>query len=117
MMAIRGARRRLRGFARRTSMGAVDSRGGRATRLNLRYDRVRRRVDASTVGELQHRVQELEVMNKATLLSALALMLFIPSLITLSAVLPVGSDHGLAADWMRRLGLSREAARDLRQLF
>jgi len=56
-------------------------------------------------------------MNKALLLSALALMLFIPALITVAAVLPVGSDHGVAAGWTRRLGLSSHAAHDLRQLF
>jgi len=44
-------------------------------------------------------------------------MLLIPALVTLAAVLPLGNDHGLAASWERRVGLSSEAARAVRQLF
>jgi membrane protein len=96
----------------------VRSRGaGRADAIKLRYSRIRERADTTTAGRLKRRIQDLEVMNKALLLSALALILFIPALITLSAVLPLGSDHGLAASWTRRLGLSPEAAHDLRELF
>src|SRR4051794_1502009 len=82
-----------------------------------RYEQVRQRVDGTAAGHLQRRVQELDVMNHALLLSALGLMLFIPALISLAALLPLGSDHGLAADWARRMGLSPAAAHDVHRLF
>src|SRR3954447_25892690 len=99
-------------------MGEADGRThGRVAAARVRYGQVRQRVDGTTAGEFQRRIKELEVMNHALLLSALALMLFIPALISLAAVLPLGSDHGLAADWGRRMGLSSAAARDVRHLF
>lgn len=82
-----------------------------------RYGRARARLDSSTAGQLQRRITELELMNQALVLSALALMLFIPALITLAALLPLGANSGLAADAARRIGLSPQATRDLQQLF
>jgi membrane protein len=91
--------------------------GTRVGHAKARISRARGHYDESVAGALQRRITELDVMNKALLLSALALMLFIPALITLTAVLPVGSDQGLAANWARHIGLSSEAAHDVRQLF
>lgn len=74
-------------------------------------------MDASIAGNFQRRITELELMNQALLLSALALMLFIPAIITVAAFLPVGNNTGIAADLTRRLGLSPQAAQDLRSPF
>jgi membrane protein len=85
--------------------------------MKVRYAQLRHRVDRTAAGQLHHRIQELEVMNKALLLSALALILFIPALITLIAVVPLGSEHSVGAEWARRLGLSQTAVHDVTQLF
>src|SRR4051794_5710325 len=99
-------------------MSSADGGGhGRVTAVKTRYARVRGRVEGTTAGHFQRRVKELEVMNHALLLSALALMLFIPSLITLTALVPLGNDHGVGADWARRMGLSVAAAHDVQRLF
>src|SRR4051794_5734245 len=103
---------------RRIAMCAADGGGhGRVTAVKTRYARVRGRIEATTAGNFQRRIKELEVMNHALLLSALALMLFIPSLITLTAVVPLGSDRGIGADWAHRMGLSAAAAHDVHRLF
>ena len=99
-------------------MGIVEEhRTGRVSGMKVRYAQLRQRVDRTAAGELHHRIQDLEVMNKALLLSALALILFIPALITLIALVPLGSDHSIGAEWGRRLGLSRGAVHDVTQLF
>jgi membrane protein len=101
-----------------SAVGEAESGGsGHASGVKIRYARIRRRVDETTAGVVQRRIKELEVMNHALLLSALALTLFVPSLITLAAVVPLGSEFGLAASWARRLGLSEAAAHDVRHLF
>ncbi|WP_322762896.1 hypothetical protein [Frankia sp. Cr2] len=82
-----------------------------------RYAQTRERLDASAAGHVQRRITELELMNQALILAALALMLFIPALISLAAVAPIGSDSGLAAHWARHLALSTEASHDVRGLF
>ena len=81
-----------------------------------RYGRARERMDASTAGQLQQRVVDLALMNQALILSALALMLFIPALITLAALLPLGDSDGTASGIARRLDLSAAATRHLQQL-
>jgi len=92
---------------------------GQATieQARARYTRLRARFSASTAGAVHQRITQLEVMNKALILAALGFMLFIPALLTLSAVLPLGREHGLAASWARHLGLSARAAHDVRRLF
>lgn len=90
---------------------------GRPAAVRQRVGRARTRIDASAAGQLQHRIVELALMNQALILSALALMLFVPALITLAAVLPLGSSGGMADAAAHRVGLSTGATRDLQQLF
>lgn len=106
--------------------GSIESRDGdearNASRSRLsgttaRYTRTRRRFDTSAAGHVQRRITELELMNQALILAALGLMVFIPALISLAAVSPIGNDGGIAADWGRRLGLSPQASHDFRALF
>jgi len=73
-------------------------------------------VEASAAGRLQRRMVELELMNQALILSALALMLFIPALISLAAVLPLGDSTGMASGLAHRVGLSPTATRYLQAL-
>ena len=73
-------------------------------------------MDASAAGQLQRRVAELALMNQALILSALALMLFVPALITLGALLPLGTGGGMAAAAAHRVGLSPAATHDLQLL-
>ena len=82
-----------------------------------RYTRVRERFERTTAGAVQRRITELEVTNKALILSALALMLFIPALVSLIAILPLGSKDGVAAGFARHLGLSAGATADVQKLF
>lgn len=56
-------------------------------------------------------------MNQALILSALALMVVIPALVTLAAVLPLSASGGMASAAAHRGGLSPAATRDLQQLF
>ena len=82
-----------------------------------RYARVRERFEGTTAGAVQRRITELEVTNKALILSALALMLFIPALVSLVAILPLGSNDGVAAGFAHHLGLSKQATADVQKLF
>lgn len=82
-----------------------------------RVARLRSRAEATTAGEVQRRITELDVTHQAAILSALAMVLIVPALVTLAAVLPVGSDHGFAASWTRHAGLDAESAADVRRLF
>src|SRR4051795_8626620 len=87
------------------------------THAEQRYTRVKERFDQTTAGAVQRRVTELDVTNKALILSALALMLFIPALVSLVAILPLGSNDGVAAGFAHHLGLSSEATADVQKLF
>lgn len=82
-----------------------------------RLTRARDRLDATAAGHVRRRAVQFEVTNRALVLAGLSLMLLIPALVALGAVLPLGSDHTLATSWARRMGLSPEAMRDVRQLF
>jgi membrane protein len=90
---------------------------GRVAAASARVAKVRSRARATTAGEIQRRATELNMMNQAAILSALAMVLVVPALVTVAAVLPLGSDHGLAAAWARHLALSAEASADVRKLF
>jgi membrane protein len=90
---------------------------GRTAAAKQQYARLRDRVEATTPGRIRRRARELDVVNHALILASLSLTLLIPALVTLAAILPIGRDTGLAAGAMRRLGLSGQAAADLRQLF
>jgi len=82
-----------------------------------RLTRARDRLDASAAGHVRRRATQFEMTNRALVLAGLSLMLLIPALVALSAVLPLGKDHSLAASWARHMGLSGQAARAVRQLF
>src|SRR6185503_106943 len=85
--------------------------GGRSTPAAMqsvitRYHSTRRRIDKSAAGHLQRRVVEIDLMNQAMILAAMAFMLFIPALVSLLAVIPLGAAGGAAASIASRLGLS-----------
>jgi membrane protein len=82
-----------------------------------RVRRTRERFEASTAGRLQRRIVEVQLTKQALILAALALMLVIPALVTLAAVLPLGTENGSFGGFVLRLGLTPEATRDLQQLF
>jgi len=82
-----------------------------------RYTHVRERFDRTTAGAVKRRISELDVTNKALILSALALMLFIPALVSLVAIVPLGSKDGVASGFARHLGLSAQATADVQKLF
>ena len=88
----------------------------RLTGIRERYVRLRARIDASVAARMQRRMVELALMNQALILSALALMLFVPALITLAAVLPLGDTGGMATGIARRVDLSPTATSYLQQL-
>lgn len=90
--------------------------GWRFTAARKRYTRVRAGLEAGLAGDLQRRLRDLELINQALISSALALILLIPALVSLSAVLPVGAQHGVAAGIARRLALSPDAFRAIRAL-
>src|SRR3954447_20166590 len=85
--------------------------------IDERLTRARDRLSTPTVGRLQRRMTQFEVMNRAMILAALSLMLLIPALVSLSSVLPLGDDHSLATSWARHMGLSDQATSAVRQLF
>jgi membrane protein len=90
---------------------------GPVAAASARLAGLRSRAEATTAGEIQRRINELNMLNQAAILSALAMVLIVPALVTLAAVLPVGSEHGLAASWGRHLGLDSQASADVRKLF
>jgi len=82
-----------------------------------RYLPLRARFDRSLAGVVQRRISEAEVTNKAMILAALALLLFIPALVSLVAILPLGGNGSVAAGFARRLGLTPQATADVQKLF
>lgn len=96
---------------------AKPSKPSRTAAAKEHYDRLMARVEISTPGRVRRRARELDIVNHALILASLSLTLLIPALVTLAAFLPIGSGTGLAAGAMKRLGLSAQAAEDLRSLF
>jgi membrane protein len=82
-----------------------------------RIRRTRERFEASIAGRVQRRVVEVQLTKQALILAAMALMLVIPALVTLAAVLPLGTEDGGVGRFALRLGLTPEATHDLQQLF
>jgi membrane protein len=82
-----------------------------------RYAQARERLDRSAVGHLQRRVVEVDLVNQAMILAALTFTLLIPVLVSLAALVPLGTADGISAVAAHRLGLSAAATRDLQQLF
>ncbi|MGN6636980.1 MAG: YhjD/YihY/BrkB family envelope integrity protein [Oryzihumus sp.] len=89
----------------------------RARALVERVDHLLERAEATTAGRVRRRAQEMDLVHQAMVLAALAMMLLIPALITLSALVPLSDSHGVANTVTRRLGLSAQAAHDVQQLF
>jgi len=93
----------------RPKAGAVES-------VAARYNRTRQRIDNSAAGHLQRRVAEIDLMNQALILAAMAFTLLVPALISLQALVPLGASGGAASSAAARLGLSSAATHDLQQL-
>ncbi|WP_116450379.1 YhjD/YihY/BrkB family envelope integrity protein [Blastococcus litoris] len=75
------------------------------------------RARAGTLGSVQTRMRDLGISHHALVFSALGMVLFVPALISLAAVLPLGSDHGLADRMAHHMALSEEARASVRALF
>jgi membrane protein len=75
------------------------------------------RARSGTAGTLQSRMRDLALTHHALVFSALGMVLFVPALISLATLLPLGSDHGLAARMAHHLALSPEARAAVRELF
>ena len=86
-------------------------------RILARVLSTKERLDASKVGHVQRRVGQADLANQAMILAALALSLLLPVLVTLAAVLPLGSGNSLPAVIGGRLGLTPGAVDDLQRLF
>lgn len=91
--------------------------GGKVQALSDRYSQTRERLDRSVAGHVQRRVKDIDLSNQALILAALAFMLLIPVLVSLSALFPLGAGQGIAAEIAQRLGLSPEATQNLQALF
>jgi membrane protein len=87
------------------------------TRIAARLNRTRERVEASQVGHVQRRLVQADLVHQALILAALGFSLLVPVLVTLAALLPLGSSESLPAGVAARLGLSSDAVRALQQLF
>jgi membrane protein len=82
-----------------------------------RLSRTRERVEASQVGHVQRRFVQADLTNQALILAALGFSLLVPVLVTLAALLPLGSADSLPAGVAARLGLSSDAVQALQKLF
>jgi membrane protein len=87
------------------------------TRIVASLSRTRERVEASQVGHVQRRFVQADLTNQALILAALGFSLLVPVLVTLAALLPLGSAESLPAGVASRLGLSPDAVQALQQLF
>jgi len=90
---------------------------GSAEKATERYQRTRKWLDQTPAGHLQRQIAAVDLMNHALIFAALALMLVVPLLLSLAALVPLGSPHGLVATFAHRMGLSQQAVEDLQQLF
>ena len=89
----------------------------RIARIEAQLQQRAARVQSGTVGSVQRRMQDLQISRHALVFAALAMVLFVPALISLSALLPIGREHGLADRWAQHLALSAEARSPIRHLF
>ncbi len=96
---------------------AGDRSPGRAARVTARYEQRRRQFEHTAAGHVTRRALEVDVIHQALVFAALAFMLVVPILISLSALVPLGADGGVAAGFAERVGLTDQATRDLQQLF
>lgn len=88
-----------------------------ADRIVARVAQTKERIDASRVGHVQRRFVQVDLVNQAVILAALALSLMVPVLVTLAALVPLGAANSLPAVVGARLGLDSEAVTDLQSLF
>jgi membrane protein len=88
-----------------------------AARIAARLAQSKGRIDASSVGHVQRRFVQADLANQAVILAALALSLLVPVLVTLAALVPLGSANSLPAVVGARLGLQPEAVASLQSLF
>ena len=77
----------------------------------------RARYEDSRLGVLGRSIIEVQLTKQALLLAAYALMLLVPALVTLAAVVPLGSEGGAVSVFVQRAGLTPQATHDLQQLF
>ena len=89
----------------------------RVAQVTARYERRRQQFDDTAAGHLTRRALEVDVIHQALVFAALGFMLVVPILISLSALVPLGADGGVAAGFAARVGLTDEATRDLQVLF
>jgi membrane protein len=90
--------------------------GSRLGRTQARALEAAARARSGTAGSVQRRMRDLQISHHALVFAALGMVLFVPALISLSTLVPFGSDRGLAARWAHHIALSepaREAVRDL----
>jgi membrane protein len=87
------------------------------TRITAGLNRTRERLEASQVGHVQRRFAQADLPNQALILAALGFSLLVPVLVTLAALLPLGSAQSLPAGVASRLGLSPDAVIALQRLF
>jgi membrane protein len=95
----------------------VIEKAGRLAAGKARATKLRTRAEGTTAGHVQRRIGELDMLNQAAILSALAMVLVVPALVSLAAIVPVGQNHGLAAAWLNHLALSAQARKDVHSLF
>lgn len=86
-------------------------------RITAGLNRTRERLEASQVGHVQRRFAQVDLANQALILAALGFSLLVPVLVTLAALLPLGSADSLPAGVAARLGLHPDAVDALQQLF
>jgi len=86
-------------------------------RITSGLNRTRERLEASQVGHVQRRFAQVDLPNQALILAALGFSLLVPVLVTLAALLPLGSADSLPAGVASRLGLDPRAVSALQQLF
>ena len=86
-------------------------------RITAGLNRTRERLESSQVGHIRRRFVQVDLANQALILAALGFSLLVPVLVTLAALLPLGSADSLPAGVASRLGLAPRAVSALQQLF
>lgn len=89
----------------------------RLSRMEARLQERAVRAQSGTVGSVQRRMRDLQIRQHALVFAALAMVLFVPALISLAALLPLGRENGLADRWAEHLSLSGDARTAVRHLF
>jgi membrane protein len=90
---------------------------GAAQRARERAAGAAERARSGAVGSVQTQMRDLAISHHALVFSALGMVLFVPALISLATLLPLGSEHGLAARMAHHMALSAEARKAVRDLF